>query len=131
MSVSAVKMSSSNELWGSKQDTNDVIRGSVITSCNTNSSSATGEPETLGYVGSLAEEDRRLMKEPVRAFEVFGEAARRGDARGQANLGLCYLHGNGVTSNSVEAVSWFRKAAMQSNVTGQINLGLSLSLIHI
>ena len=49
--------------------------------------------------------------------------AEAGDAEGQANLGLCYYKGEGVTHDIKEAVKWLMKAAEQGNAEGQYGLG--------
>jgi hypothetical protein len=53
----------------------------------------------------------------------FRKAAEQNDANAQSNLGLCYLHGQGVAQDYVEAVRWFRKAAEQNDANAQFNLG--------
>ena len=47
------------------------------------------------------------------------EAAERGDAEAQINLGLCYLNGNGVPKNPDEALKWLSKAAKQDHIRAQ------------
>ena len=41
-------------------------------------------------------------------------AAERGDATAQYNIGLCYSNGSGVTANEEETVKWVRKAERQN-----------------
>lgn len=48
--------------------------------------------------------------------------AGQGNAEAQHNLGGCYLEGNGVVKNSMEAAKWFRKAAEQGYKPAQIAL---------
>jgi len=43
--------------------------------------------------------------------EELRTSAAGGDAAAQAELGLAYMLGRGVASNSVEAVKWLRRAA--------------------
>ncbi|KAG0260127.1 hypothetical protein DFQ27_003736 [Actinomortierella ambigua] len=52
------------------------------------------------------------------------QAAERGDAEAQFNLGLMYEHGRGVEQSDVEAIKWYTKAANQGNSKAQFNLGL-------
>ncbi len=51
------------------------------------------------------------------------EAAERGDAVAQYNLGAKYANGHGVEKNEREAVAWYRKAAEQGHAGAQNNLG--------
>jgi len=43
----------------------------------------------------------------------FRRAAEQGAVSAQFNLGICYLIGQGVIQNDIQAVYWFRKAAEQ------------------
>ena len=54
----------------------------------------------------------------------YHQAAKRGDARAQYNLGNMYANGNGVPEDDTEAVKWYRKAAEQGYAYAQYNLGL-------
>lgn len=47
------------------------------------------------------------------AVKCYSEAAEKGLAKAQFNLGLCYALGNGVEQNDNASVKWFRKAAEQ------------------
>jgi len=49
--------------------------------------------------------------------------AERGDAWGQAHLGLRYHTGEGVSQDYAEAAKWYRKAAEQGDAMAQTNLG--------
>ena len=51
------------------------------------------------------------------ALVWFRQAARRGDATGQLNLGTSYLHGWGTQINPHKAAHWLRLAATQGNGT--------------
>ena len=51
------------------------------------------------------------------------QAAERGDAKAQNQLGEMYMHGQGVPQNAATAVQWFRKAAAQNHVGAQNSLG--------
>jgi uncharacterized protein len=62
--------------------------------------------------------------DPKRCEEIRAKA-ERGDAQAQCDLGDCYLRGEGVTRNAVEAVKWYRKAAQQGFAQAQCYLGLS------
>ncbi|MFY9398624.1 MAG: tetratricopeptide repeat protein [Desulfomonilia bacterium] len=49
--------------------------------------------------------------------------AQQGDVDAQYNLGVIYYHGEGVTRDFEEALSWFQKAAEQDDADAQYNLG--------
>ena len=53
------------------------------------------------------------------------EAAERGVAVAQYNVGVRYANGRGVEKNEREAVAWFRKAAEQGYAPAQVILALS------
>jgi uncharacterized protein len=57
-------------------------------------------------------------------FEETSSRARKGDVTAQANLGVMYFKGDGVTQNYTEAAVWLRKAAEQGDVQSQYNLGI-------
>ena len=52
------------------------------------------------------------------------EAAEKGEAAAQFNLGQMYTNGEGVPEDDKEAVKWFRKSAEQGYANAQHNLGL-------
>ena len=56
-------------------------------------------------------------------FLAVEAKAKQGDADAQYNLGNCYLNGEGVAKDYVEAVKWYRKAAEQRNARAQVSLG--------
>lgn len=58
------------------------------------------------------------------ALAAFKEAAEKGDARGQYNLGVLYLTGQGTTRDLDQAVAWHRRAADRGLAAAQHGLGL-------
>lgn len=50
-------------------------------------------------------------------------AADRGDALAQFNLGTCYLNGDGVPKDDVEAAKWFQRAADRGYAKAEAVLG--------
>ena len=58
---------------------------------------------------------RGVPQRDTEAVTWFRKAAKQGNAIGQFNLGMMYLHGIGVPQSDTEAVMWFRKAADQAN----------------
>ncbi len=57
------------------------------------------------------------------AAKWYEKSAENGFAEAQAQIGLCYLYGNGVSLDTERAVKWFRKSAEQGNKSGQAMLG--------
>jgi TPR repeat protein len=55
--------------------------------------------------------------------EGYKAKAETGDRVAQYNLGLCYIFGDGVAKDQVQAVAWYRKAAAQGYAEAQFNLG--------
>src|SRR6185503_12200357 len=54
----------------------------------------------------------------------YREAAQRGLAPAQYQLGLRYANGDGVERDCVEAVKWYQRAADQGVPFAQFNLGV-------
>jgi TPR repeat protein len=52
------------------------------------------------------------------------QAAERGDAAAQYNLGVLYFRGDAVVQDYVQAAQWYRKAADQGHADAQFNLGV-------
>ena len=63
---------------------------------------------------------------PAQTPEVAAVRARAeaGDAGAQNDLGLSYVHGQGVPQDDAEAVRWLRLAADQEDAGAQFNLGV-------
>jgi TPR repeat protein len=57
------------------------------------------------------------------AMKGFREAAERGDAIAEYQLGLMYRDGHGAPRNGIEAVKWLRKAADSGSIAAITNLG--------
>ncbi|GHU41259.1 hypothetical protein AGMMS50289_04110 [Betaproteobacteria bacterium] len=58
------------------------------------------------------------------AVKLFRQAAERGHATAQFNLGVMYDNGRGVTQSDAEAFKWYRKAAEQGHTVAQYSLGV-------
>ena len=52
------------------------------------------------------------------------ERAEAGDAEAQYELGMAYIHGDGVAKNYSQAAKWLHKAAEQGHAVAQYNLGV-------
>jgi tetratricopeptide (TPR) repeat protein len=70
---------------------------------------------------SLQKNEDQLTEEEIDLLKVKAE---QGDAPSQLRLGNCYLIGNGVVMDDVEALNWYHKAAIQGYAEAQVNLGV-------
>lgn len=64
--------------------------------------------------------------EGEQAVALWRPLAERGFADAQYNLGIVYLHGDGVDKNEAEAIKWFRLAAEQGDRPAQQQLGVMI-----
>ncbi|KAF9965288.1 hypothetical protein BGZ73_001509, partial [Actinomortierella ambigua] len=69
------------------------------------------------------EKDQNYPPNFVEAHRWLRAAADKGDVTAQVELGLMYLHGEGVDKDYVEAMRLHRKAAEAGNAAGQCNMG--------
>ena len=83
-------------------------------------SSDYGYQHGLFYLGYYFHEGLALPKDYEKAFTLWMAATRRGKTNGatEYQLGLCYLKGEGVAKNNVEAEKWFRKALADTGTEG-------------
>ena len=58
-------------------------------------------------------------------FDRLRQAAEKGDAEAQFNLGNMYADGRGVLKDEAEAVRWYHQAAEQGHAWAQYSLGAS------
>jgi len=58
-----------------------------------------------------------------KAYKLFLEAAKAGDAEAQDNVAILIREGKGTAKNLTEALSWFRKAAENGLADAQYQLG--------
>lgn len=56
-------------------------------------------------------------------FNTTYQLAQKGDAREQYNLGVIYLHGEGVKQDDKQAFNWLQKAAKQGDPKAQYAVG--------
>jgi TPR repeat protein len=69
-----------------------------------------------------------LKKNSKRALQLYEAAAAQGHAHGQAYVGQCYDHGDGVKVNYTAAALWYRRAAEQGLPIAQYNLGVAFAI---
>ena len=62
-------------------------------------------------------------EELISTHELFSNAAERGDAEAQYQLGIAYSNGEGVAKDLTKAFDWTRKAAEQGHAGAQFSLG--------
>ena len=56
-----------------------------------------------------------FSENPFTAAQLYETAARMGNARAQAQIGMCYESGVGVEPNLDKAIEWYKQAAKQKN----------------
>ena len=65
------------------------------------------------------------MNVPTEYCEELVKLAEGGNAEAQANLGVCYAKGEGVSQSNEEAVRWFKMSVEQNNAKGQFYLAMA------
>lgn len=68
-----------------------------------------------------------VTKDIQKELALYKDAAKKGAAKAQFNLGVMYSLGDGVEKNQVEAIKWIKKSANQGYAPAQYYLGLSYS----
>ena len=86
-----------------------------------------GDSETVKIVAlrseaSAYEHGEGVAKDPLRAFELYCEAARLGDADAQFSLGWMYANGRGLTRDDSLASLFFEMAAAQGHAQARAML---------
>lgn len=70
---------------------------------------------------------RLILTEQFQQLEPeLRKLAMQGNAEGQYQLGILYLHGNGVKENDQMALYWFEKSARQHHTKAQFNSAILL-----
>jgi TPR repeat protein len=75
--------------------------------------------EVYNFLNAYKSDPDAAIERYLSKVEKFRKAAEQGNALAQYNLGCCYLSGEGVKEDLVQAVAWFRKAAEQGNALAQ------------
>lgn len=91
----------------------------------TASTNAAGDTEQDPQSRALLERGLASQQrgDSAQAAGYFRQAADRGSAWGQNNLGCCYMQGDGVSRDAVEGAQWIAKAAAQGLREAQAALG--------
>jgi TPR repeat protein len=86
---------------------------------------AGGDPAAQNELGEAFQAGKLgLAKDPVEAAKWFMLAAVQNHPAAQANLGVCYEHGEGVAKHELEAYKWYLLAAAQGNENATDNASL-------
>lgn len=80
------------------------------------------EPQSKHEDGTNAFKAGNLEK----AFKIFSDLAKRGDAPAQYDLGLMHWNGEGTAQNQTKAVEWWKKSADQGFAPAQNSLAVAL-----
>ena len=67
-------------------------------------------------------EDTKKKPYSEMTIEELKVLAKKGDAKAQNKLGVCYAKGKGVRKNLNKAMEWYTKAAEQGEMRAQFNL---------
>ncbi|NNK95299.1 MAG: sel1 repeat family protein [Desulfobacterales bacterium] len=81
-------------------------------------------PEALRVLAEFYLKGQVTPQNYSKAMQWFHQAANKGDALSQNELGFLYSQGKGVEQNSEKAYDWFREAALQGSAIAQYNVGI-------
>ncbi|WP_165793730.1 tetratricopeptide repeat protein [Hyphococcus luteus] len=81
-------------------------------------------PETPAETLATQGYDAHKRGDDAQAARLWRQAAEKGNAAAQYNLGWAYENGRGVEQNGVEAARWYRQAAEQGHSSAQYSLGV-------
>lgn len=78
-----------------------------------------GDPDAENLLGVLyGRGTGGLPQDAVASFKWHQKAAEHGNARGQSNLAIMYMNGEGTEKNLDRALSWAQKSAAQADAQG-------------
>ena len=81
------------------------------------------DPWLLYFLGKAFHYGIGISKDYTKAMQWYRQAAERGYATAQNNIGILHYNGNGVARDYNEAMTWFREAAEQGHATATSNIG--------
>lgn len=84
-----------------------------------------GIPEGQVLMGQCYEFGIGVVKDPIRAVQLYRKAVEQGYVMAKDFLGLCYLEGTGVPKDPIEAVRLFRELADHGDPWGEWHLAMS------
>ncbi|MDX2144684.1 MAG: tetratricopeptide repeat protein [Rhodospirillaceae bacterium] len=110
-----------------------MIRASVMVAAGLWASMALAQPSALFSPDPVAITDEAnryfsgigVVQDDERAATLYREAAEKGYARAQHNLGVMYAEGRGVVRDMTLAIEWYRKAVAQAYVPAMTSLGIA------
>ena len=84
-----------------------------------------GLVDAKAALGYLYETGLGVRQNAARAVQLYREAAEKGHAKAQNNLGSMYFQGSGgLTQDPAKAVEWYRRAARGGSGSAANNLGI-------
>lgn len=84
-----------------------------------------GDAEKQYYVAGLYYEGEKVMKDRVKALDLYKKAATQGHVQSQTELAFMYLDGEVVRQDLGEYIKWLKKAAAQKYSHAENMLGIS------
>jgi TPR repeat protein len=91
-------------------------------------SAEANDPQAAFVLAMLYEAGHGVPKDTAKAAVLYAQAAKRGIAPAQNNLGSLYANGDGVPRDAEQAVNWWWRAADQGLSIAQINLAAYYAL---
>ncbi|CAB4478331.1 unnamed protein product [Rhizophagus irregularis] len=98
-----------------EQESSKALTSSFKLSTREEAKIQTDDNEQLRYSG--------IEKDEIRAFELFKEAAGKGDIDAMNNLGKCYQNGIGTEKDKIRAFEMYKKAAGKGQLDAITKLG--------
>lgn len=90
------------------------------------SSAATGDAAAILELAKDCFRGKAGPADPVKAGELFLEAARKGNPEAMDWVGVVFTNGSGLPRDEKQAEDWFRKSANLGHARGMLHLGLLL-----
>ena len=92
---------------------------------NTNNTANVGGEPAVNDVAEMVKiaDDAYKTKDYSKAMKWYLEAAGKGNAHAQCQIGYMYNYAEGVTANYSTALKWYLKAANQGNTEAQRHIG--------
>lgn len=83
-----------------------------------------GDPKALYFLARSYAKGNGVVRNPAEAASYMRQAAEKGYAFAQNDLGSYYARGFGVKENYEEAAKWYRKAADNGDSLAQYTMGM-------
>ena len=82
-----------------------------------------GDPDAVNALANAYAQGKGVPQDMAEALRLYRQAADRGSASAQFNLGMMYELGRGVAPDAATAFSYYLKAAEQGFAPAQFNVG--------